>query len=114
MKPFRHARRSARLYGGVPEDYQAIHDFMDQSKAAHADMRHRAILHNSLGPFIVEQAFGVTMRNSDGRDFSPRDVAEQHIIDDLGRIPSVSDYLNNMQMQPWMGVPVKRVRRWVE
>lgn len=113
MKPFRHARNSARRFGGKPQDYQAIHDFLDQTKAAHADMRHRAILHNSMGPFIVEQVFGATAKNSDGRTYSPRDVAEQHILEDLGTIPSVSDYLRNMQLQPWMGGRKKRVRRWV-
>lgn len=113
MKPFRHARNSARKFGGAPEDYQDIHDFLDMPKSAHSDMRHRAILHNSIGPFIVERVFGVTRKNSAGRTYSPRDVAEQHIIEDLGRIPSVSDYLKNMQMQPWMGVPKKRVRKWV-
>lgn len=27
MKPFQHAKNSARKYWGKPEDYQAIHDF---------------------------------------------------------------------------------------
>lgn len=90
-----------------------IHDFLDQTKMCHADMRHRAILHNTLGCFLVEQMFGATRMNSAGRTYSPRDVAEQHILEDLGRIPSVSNYLDNMKLQPWMGGPVKRVHRWV-
>lgn len=49
MKPFRHARNSAKLWGGKPEDYQDIHDFLDQSKATYADVRHRALLHHTLG-----------------------------------------------------------------
>lgn len=113
MKPFRHARSSARKFGGTPEDYQPIHDFLDSSKATHADMRHRAIFHNSLGPFVVERIFGVTAKNSAGRTYSPRDVAEQHIIEDLGVIPPVSAYLNNMELQAWMSAPKKRVKRWV-
>lgn len=113
MKPFRHARNSARKFGGKPEDYMAIHNFLDQSKTCHGDMRHRAILHNTLGCALVEQVFGATMVNSGGRTFSPRDVAEQHIIEDLGRLPSVSNYLDNMTLQPWMGGPVKRIARWL-
>lgn len=79
----------------------------------HADMRHRAILHNSFGCFLVEQVFGAVRKNSDGRSYSPRDVAEQHILEDLGTIPSPSDYLKNMTLQPWMGGSAKRVKRWV-
>jgi hypothetical protein len=30
--PYHHAVRSARLFGGKPEDYLAIHDWFDQSK----------------------------------------------------------------------------------
>jgi hypothetical protein len=111
MKPFRHAKNSARHFGGKPEDYMPIHDFLDQTKACHADMRHRALLHNSLGPFIVEQVFGAVATNSAGRRYSPRDVAEQHIFEDLGTIPPVSAWLQNMTLQPWMGGPVRK-KRW--
>ncbi len=114
VKPYLHAQRSARLFKGVPEDYQDIHDFIDQSKSAFGDVRHRAIFHHTLGCFVVEQVFGVTRVNSSGRKYSPRDVAEQHIKDDLGRIPEVGDYLRNMQLQTWMGGMKKRVRRWVD
>lgn len=114
MKPFRHARNSARRFGGVPEDYMEIHDFLDCSKACYADMRHRALFHNTLGPFIVERVFGAVAKNSAGRSYSPRDVAEQHILEDLGTIPPPSAYLDNMQLQPWMGGPKKRVRKWVQ
>jgi hypothetical protein len=78
---------------------------MDSSKAHIADHRHRALLHSSFGCFMVEMVFGLEMYNSDSRRFSTRDIAEQHIIEDLGRIPSVQDYLQNMTMQPWMGGP---------
>ena len=113
MKPFRHCRNSAKRFGGVPEDYQDIHDFLDQSKSTHVDMRHRALLHHTLGCFLVEQVFGAVRKNSAGRSYSPRDVAEQHILEDLGTIPAPSDYLRNMTLQNWMGGPAKRTRRWV-
>lgn len=48
MKPFLHGRIHARKYGGVPEDYADIDDFIDSSKACVPDIRHRALLHNSL------------------------------------------------------------------
>lgn len=102
MKPYIHARNSARKHGGKPEDYQKIHDFIDSSKATMPDMRHRAILHSAFGCFLVEQVFGTTITNSDGKQVSPRDIAEDHIIEDLGFIPTVEHWLKNMTMQDWM------------
>jgi hypothetical protein len=32
-----------------------------------------------------------------------RTVGEQHVKDDLGWIPSVKDWLQHIQLQPWMG-----------
>jgi hypothetical protein len=40
--PIEHAKSSAKKLGGVPEDYQKIHDFFDESKSYVADFRHRA------------------------------------------------------------------------
>lgn len=103
VKPFIHAKTSARKYGGKPEDYYAIHTFIDGSKAAVADMRHRAALHNAFGCFVIEAVFGITAVNSEGKTYSPRDVAEDHIIEDLGFIPTLEMWLKNMALQPWMG-----------
>ena len=38
--PFHHALSSAKKWGGSPEDYLLLHQWMDQSKAADADFRH--------------------------------------------------------------------------
>ena len=102
MKPIIHARSSAKKYGGVPEDYLDIHDFMDSSKAALADVRHRAILHSSFGCFIVEKVFGHERLNSDNRRYSVRDVAEDHIIEDLTFIPSLDRWLSGLPLEEWM------------
>lgn len=103
MKPYIHAQSSAKKYGGKYEDYLDIHEFMDSTKAALADVRHRAILHSSFGCFIVEQVFGSVRTNSDGKKYSPRDVAEDHCMEDLGFIPSMEHWLRNMSIQKWMG-----------
>jgi len=94
MKPFDHAQLSVKKYGGMESDYQKIHDFFDQTKAHHADMRHRAILHNSWGIFLCEQFFGTTITNSDQLEVSVRDIAEDHVMQDLGRIPSLDEMIN--------------------
>lgn len=108
MKPHLHGLISAKKFGGAPEDYQKIHDFIDSSKAHLPDMRHRALLHSSFGIFLCEQVFGITFVNSDKLVVSVRDVAEQHVLDDLGHIPTVQDYLQHMELQEWMGGRVKR------
>ena len=108
MKPYLHARIHAKKYGGSPEDYMDIDDFVDSSKSSVPDVRHRAILHSSFGCFVVEKVFGATRVNSEGKVYSPRDVAEDHIIQDLGFIPTMDKYLNNMQVQPWMSGTEKK------
>lgn len=110
MKPHIHSKNSVREFGGAAEDYQPIHDFIDSSKSCVADMRHRAVLHSAFGIYIVERVFGVTMRNSEGGLVSVRDVAEKHVLEDLGRIPSLQDYLEHMELAPWMGGPSLKSR----
>ena len=113
-KPWIHAVSSAKKWGGVPEDYVELHDFMDSSKGAFPDNRHRALTHNSWfispgGP--LERCFGHNIVNSDGRSVSVRDLGEQHILEDFGNryIPSVQDWLESMEFRAWMnngaGVP---------
>jgi hypothetical protein len=103
-KPYIHAKSSAKKFGGVPEDYLDIHQKMDSSKGQIADARHRMIFHSAFGCFIIEDIFGVTRTNSEGKEYSVRDVAEQHIKEDLGMIPSFQDYIQggDMKIQPWM------------
>ena len=36
--PLHHAISSARRFGGVPDDYQAIHDWFDSSKEHMAEL----------------------------------------------------------------------------
>lgn len=103
MKPFVHAKNSAKKHGGTPEDYQAVHDFIDSSKVAVPDMRHRAMLHSAWGVYLVERVFGTTITNSEGRRISTRELAEEHVIEDLGFIPTMQDYLKHMTLEPWMG-----------
>lgn len=110
MKPFLHSRIHAKKFGGKPEDYADIDDFIDSTKAAVADVRHRAILHSAFGCFLVEKIFGRTRINSDGKEYSPRDIAEEHILQDLGFIPTMEHYLRHMTIEPWMSGTRKRNR----
>src|SRR5262245_5064788 len=100
--PMHHAARSAARFGGRAGDYQAIHDWFDASKAHMPDLRHRALRHHSEGIFLCETVFGIAITNADGKRVAVRQIAEQHVMDDLGWIPSVKDWLQHIQVQPWM------------
>lgn len=102
-KPYIHAKSSARKYGGVPEDYLEIHNFMDSSKGAIPSNIHRALTHTSwFLSTVLERVFGITFENSDGKTISTRDIGEQHIIEDLGFIPTPQDYFDSCEYKDWM------------
>jgi hypothetical protein len=114
MKPWVHAKNSVRKFGGKPEDYIKLHEWFDQTKSAHADMRHRAILHNAMGIYIAVDVFGDSngnMTNSDGVEIPVREVGEQHVLEDMGRIPSLTDYLSGMPMYSWLGGPKRTIKK---
>ena len=94
MNPYHHALSSVRKWGGVVADYLPIHQFFDESKSHMADVRHRALRHHSEGIFLLT--------NSAGRVIPTRYVGEQHVKEDLGWIPSLKDWLEHVQVQPWM------------
>lgn len=97
-----HAVITAKKWGGIPEDYQAIHSWFDGSKAILADMRHRALRHHAEGIFMAEQVFGITIINSAGRTVPVRLIGEQHVLDDLGHIPSFADWARAIEPARWM------------
>jgi hypothetical protein len=98
-----HARSAARKFGGIPEDYLVLERWMDHTKAHLADARHRLVLHNTWGIFLAEQIFGVTItRASDGKEVPTRTILEQHVLEDLGRIPTLEQCLAQVKLEPWM------------
>jgi hypothetical protein len=104
-KPIYHAISAAKKWGGKPEDYIDIHNFMDSSKGALPDNRHRALTHNSwFISVVIEKVFGVSFVNSEGKVISTRDVAELHVLQDYNMkyIPTAQDFLQNMAWQEWM------------
>lgn len=101
--PHYHAKSSAKRFGGIPSDYHAIHEWFDQVKAHLPDVRHRSILHSSFGVFLAQQVFGeVIVRKSDGKEVPTRLLGEQHVLEDLGFIPTVQDWLKELPMRAWM------------
>ncbi|HUQ69377.1 MAG TPA: hypothetical protein VM165_07640 [Planctomycetaceae bacterium] len=106
--PLVHAERSARQWGGTADDYLAIHNWLDSTKAHCPDVRHRLLLHNSFGMLLAEQVFGPAITNSAERRAFVRDIAAQHILDDLGFIPTVAECLAWLAPEPWMAGARKR------
>ena len=96
---YHHSVSSAKHFGGKAEDYQAIHDWFDESKKIMADFRHRALRHHAEGCFACEEKFGTTITNSDGKKVPVRLIAERHIKEDLGFIPSMIDWFKWIQPQ---------------
>ena len=128
-KPYIHALSSAKRYGGKPEDYEPIHNFMDSSKSCFPDNRHRALTHNAWfigqvlervkfdnsGPVTSDNRFPYII-NSDDKKVFVRDIGEQHILEDYAGkfIPSASDFIQEMTFLDWMqngrGVPASHVK----
>lgn len=97
-----HAASSAKRWGGVAEDYLAIHQWFDATKEHLGDFRHRALRHHATGVVEAEAKFGTTLLLSSGRRIPTRWVAEQHLIEDFGFIPTLHDWLSQIQPAPWM------------
>src|SRR5262245_2429509 len=100
--PIKHAESSARKFGGRPADYLPIHNWFDESKAFLADVRHRALRHHAEGIFLAERIFGVTITNSAGKAVPVRYIGEQHVKEDLGRIPAAQEWLRAISLARWM------------
>lgn len=69
--------------------------------------------HHTLGVFLAQQIFGKTIiikKNLNYIYVPVREIAEKHIIEDLGWLPSPKDYIDGMTAQPWMtGAKLKEI-----
>src|SRR5713101_3102711 len=57
---------------------------------------------NTEGIFLAERIFGVAITNSEGKQVPVRYLGEQHVKEDLGRIPTAADWLSQIRPQRWM------------
>ena len=106
MNSWHHAKAAAKRWGGKPEDYAEIESFIDSSKQHLGDVRHRALYHHTAGVFLCRRIFGevITVQRENGGivEVPVRRIAEEHILEDLGWIPSPNDYWAGMPIRPWM------------
>jgi len=104
MTPVKHAQSSAGKFGGKWMDYIQIHDWFDETKQYTGDWTHRALRHHSAGVQWCIEKFGHAILNSDAQLVPIKIIAEQHLMEDCGRIPTVSDWLGCLSKFPerWM------------
>lgn len=102
MNSWHHALSSARKWGGKPDDYIDIHEFIDSSKKIIGDVRHRSLYHHTEGVWLCQRIFGRTIQIGH-KQVPVRLIAERHILEDLGWLPSPADYIGGMPIQRWMG-----------
>ena len=109
--PLLHSKSSAKKFGGKPEDYIHLHEWMDETKAWYGHSMHRVFRHHSEGIFEMEQKFGSSFTNSDGKIVYTRYVGEQHVKEDCNNfIPCAKDWITCLEKgeRPvWMMKTVK-------
>jgi hypothetical protein len=90
-------------YGGSRAAFQPLVDFFDMSGRYYEGPEHLFLLHNALGIFLAERAFGYTLK------FEPfkrlpmvREIGEILVHGRMGRIPTVQDFAATIPIEPWM------------
>jgi len=110
--PLIHSKSSVKRFGGKVEDYLPIHILLDSPKTTMNNNTSRMLTHNIWFCYeIIPKIFGYNIINSDGKSVDTVDIAMLHCIEDFrGRfVPTVQDYLQHLQIQPWMNNGVKDI-----
>ena len=60
---------------------------------------------------IIPKIFGYNITNSDGKSVDTVDIAMLHVAEDFRMkfIPTVQDYLQHLNVQPWMNNGIKDI-----
>ncbi len=108
MNVWQHCLLSQRKFGGQPEDFVAVHRFIDHSKLYLYHFKHRLLLHNLYGVELCMERFGDFITTCDGHTVLVRDVAAAHCSEDLsGRVPTLYEWLRDADeaLAPHMHLP---------
>ena len=104
MTPVEHAKSSASRHGGRWEDYIQIHQWFDCTKQYTGDWTHRMLRHHAAGIEWCIDVFGHSIHVDGIGDIPTKVIAEQHLNEDCGFIPTVSD---------WTGILSEHPRDWM-
>ena len=102
MKPLQHARVTAHHYGGEWQDWIAIHDWIDRSKAIFPSMQHRMFIHSDFGEWLTVKIHGEAIEAKDGTVIPTRDLFRDHQVEDLGRVVTLAEWLREIDADYWM------------
>ncbi len=106
MDVWKHCIISKRKFGGSPEDYFDIHNFIDCSKLFIFHSKHRILLHNLYGIEICISLFGHYIINTDQKTILVRDIAAEHCKEDLsGFVPTLNDWFINFDLPDNFVIP---------
>lgn len=100
MTPVKHCQVSQNRWGGVLEDYLAVHEFIDSTKALCADNRHRVLHTHWAIDYVILPLFGRTLTNSEGKRVPLKELIEQdHILPDYRNrfIPTLNDFVSAIE-----------------
>ena len=93
MNYWKHSLLSKHKFGGLADDYLAIHKFMDSSKLFYFHAKHRVLLHNTYGIDLCMEKFGDKLTNSNGKIVLVRDITAEHCKEDLlGVVPTLNNW----------------------
>src|SRR5262245_32476744 len=101
MKPLQHARITAHRYGGGWQDWIAIHNWIDRSKAIFPSMQHRMFLHSDFGEWLTVRIHGEAIGSKSGAVISTRDLYRDHQVEDLGRVVTLAEWLHEIDADYW-------------
>jgi len=94
---------AATRFGGLPSAYREIHEwFLEPRTYAFDPIKALAIRHHSEGIFWCEETFGVTVQSTSGRKVPVRLIGELHVQQMLGRIPTLEEWVRNINPTVWM------------
>lgn len=92
---------SARRYGGSADAYLPLHRWFMATRTWVEGDRHLMFRHHAFGSFEAEARFGPVIAWPGG-GVPTRVVAERHIQDMIGRVPTAHDWLRCVKGQRWM------------
>ena len=101
MKPLQHARITAYRYGGEWQDWIAIHDWIDRSKAVFPSMQHRMFIHSDFGEWLAVRIHGEMIGAGDRTIISTHDLFRDHQVEDLGRVVTLAEWLREIDADYW-------------
>jgi hypothetical protein len=102
MKPLQHARITAHRYGGGWQDWIAIHNWIDRSKAIFPSMQHRMFLHSDFGEWLTVRIHGPEIGAEGGTVIPTSDLFRDHQLEDLGRVVTLAEWLREVETDYWM------------